>query len=386
MGMTDSSNYRTRILTDLQELAHCGWDSLLASAPHSGAVFLKSAFLSALQASACIGNDTGWQPHFVLLTDQTDRLVAGAPLWIKEHSYGEYVFDWAWADAYHRHGLPYYPKGLVAVPFTPVPGPRLLAIDDRAQGALIQALETQCEALGLSGLHLLFPRASEAQALKACGLMARQGVQFHWHNPGWRSFEEYLAALAQPKRKKIRAERRKVTEAGVRVRMLAGEAIEPEDWQHFVRCYKTTYAQHHSTPYLNRAFFHAIAAAMPEHLLMALAERDGEPIAAALLFKDEQTLYGRYWGALQAVDSLHFEVSYYSPIEWAIAQGIQRFEGGAQGEHKMARGFLPQPTSSFHRLAHPAFADAVERFLARERGGMEVYLDELQERSPLRPD
>jgi len=382
--MTERSNYRTRIITDLQELAHCGWDALLANAPESGAVFLKSAFLGALQASGCVGNDTGWQPHFVVLMDPEDGLVAGAPLWIKDHSYGEYVFDWAWADAYHRHGLPYYPKGLIAVPFTPVPGPRLLAISDATRSALISALDAQCEALGLSGLHVLFPHPNDALALTAAGLMARQGVQFHWENPGWRSFDDYLAALAQPKRKKIRAERRKVAQAGVRVRMLAGQEIEPAHWQHFARCYKSTYAQHHSTPYLNRAFFQAIAAGMPEHLLMALAEHDNEPVAAALLFRDARTLYGRYWGAVQAFDSLHFEASYYAPIEWAIAQGIERFEGGAQGEHKMARGFMPQPTCSFHRLAHPAFADAVERFLVRERGGIDAYLDELQDRSPLR--
>jgi len=384
MGMTEQTNYRTRILTHLPELVGLGWDTLLAASPETGAVFLKSAFLAALQASGCVGRDTGWEPHFVLILDRNDRLVAGAPMWIKDHSYGEYVFDWAWADAYHRHGLAYYPKGLVAVPFTPVPGPRLLAIDAASREALLQALQSEAETLGLSGLHILFPGKAETPTLQAAGLMARQGVQFHWHNPGWRSFEDYLGALTQPKRKKIRAERRKVAQAGVQVRMLAGTAIEAAHWQHFVRCYKTTYAQHHSTPYLNRAFFQAIAFAMPEHLLMALAERDGVPIAAALLFKDDQTLYGRYWGALEAVDSLHFEASYYAPIEWAIAQGIERFEGGAQGEHKMARGFLPQPTRSFHQLAHPAFADAVERFLERERGGMEAYLDELHERNPLR--
>lgn len=384
MGMTEHSNYRTRILTDLQELAHCGWDALVSGAPASGAVFLKSAFLSALQASGCVGTETGWKPHFVVLEDANGHLAAGAPLWLKDHSYGEYVFDWAWAEAYHRHGLAYYPKGLVAVPFTPVPGPRLLAIDEAARAALIGALDTQCSAMGLSGWHVLFPHANEAPALTGAGLMMRQGVQFHWQNPGWRRFEDYLAAMAQPKRKKIRAERRKVAQAGVQVRMLAGQEIEAAHWMHFVRCYKTTYALHHATPYLNRTFFQSIAASMPEHLVLALAEREHQPVAAALLFKDEHTLYGRYWGALQAIDSLHFEASYYAPIEWAIAQGIERFEGGAQGEHKMARGFMPQPTQSFHRLAHPAFSDAVERFLERERGGIDAYLDELQERSPLK--
>lgn len=382
--MAQELNYRTQIIHDLSRLEHCGWDVLLAQAPQPGAVFLKSAYLAALQSSGCVDPDSGWTPHFVTLLDPAGHLVAGAPLWIKDHSYGEYVFDWAWADAYHRHGLNYYPKGIVAVPFTPVPGPRLLASNPSARHALLQALEAEVRKLGLSSLHLLFPNDEDTVEAQASGLLQRAGVQFHWHNPGWRTFDDYLAALAQPKRKKVRAERRKVTEAGVRVRMLTGDAIAPEHWEHFVRCYRTTYAQHHSTPYLNRAFFLALAAHMPRHLLMALAERDEQPVAAALLFMDAGALYGRYWGALEAIDSLHFEASYYAPIEWAIDHQIQRFEGGAQGEHKMARGFLPSPTRSFHRLAHPAFADAVARFLERERGGIDAYLDELQERSPMR--
>jgi predicted N-acyltransferase len=372
-----------RVVDDVRTLSAAQWDAL-AGAGGPGP-FVRHAFLAALQATGCVGDDAGWRPHFIVLEDRRDgTLAAAAPLYLKSHSYGEYVFDWAWADAYRRHGLAYYPKGLVAVPFTPVPGARLLARDDAARDALVAALVGACDDLGLSSLHVLFPREADAAALARAGLMRRVGVQFHWTNPGWSSFDDYLAALSQPKRKKIRAERRKVEEAGVRVTILEGTAIAEADWAFFARCYRTTYAQHHSTPYLNRAFFLELARTMPEALVMARAERAGSPIAAALLMRDAHALYGRYWGALEHVPCLHFEASYYAPIDWAIRHRIERFEGGAQGEHKMARGFLPVQTCSYHRLAHPAFADAVERFLEREAGGVDAYLDELSDRSPLR--
>jgi hypothetical protein len=381
-GAARVGDYRTRIVSDIRTLSAQEWDALAGDA--GPGPFARHAFLAALQAAGCVGEDSGWQPHFVCVEDASGTLAGAAPLYLKAHSYGEYVFDWAWADAYRRHGLEYYPKALVAIPFTPVPGPRLLARDDAARAALVGALLAQCEAHGLSSLHVLFPQEADARALASAGLMRRLGVQFHWSNPGWQDFDAFLAALAQPKRKKIRAERRKVAEAGVTVTMLAGEAITEADWTFFARCYRTTYAQHHSTPYLNRAFFVELARTMPEALLMARASREGRPIAAALLMRDARAIYGRYWGALEHVPCLHFEASYYAPIEWAIAHGIERFEGGAQGEHKMARGFLPVQTCSYHHLAHPAFADAVERFLEREAGGVDAYLDELDERSPLR--
>lgn len=372
-----------RVVDDVRTLSAAHWDAL-AGAEGPGP-FVRHAFLAALQTAGCVGDDAGWRPHFMVLEDVRDgTLAAAAPLYLKTHSYGEYVFDWAWADAYRRHGLEYYPKGLVAVPFTPVPGARLLARDDTARDALVAAIIGECDRLGLSSVHVLFPRDVDAAALARAGLMRRAGVQFHWTNPGWTSFDDYLAALAQPKRKKVRAERRKVEEAGVRVTMLEGAAITEADWTFFARCYGTTYAQHHSTPYLNRAFFLELARTMPEALVMARAEHAGRPVAAALLMRDARAIYGRYWGAVEHVPCLHFEASYYAPIDWAIANGIERFEGGAQGEHKMARGFLPVQTCSYHRLAHPAFADAVERFLEREAGGVDAYLDELAERSPMR--
>jgi uncharacterized protein len=215
--------------------------------------------------------------------------------------------------------------------------------------------------------------------------MKRRGVQFHWHNPGFADFDDYLASLTQPKRKKIRAERRKVARAGIAVDVLEGPQIADSDWRLFHRCYRNTYALHHSTPYLNLRFFRELGESMPSHVVLFVARRaGGEPVAASLLLRDSEAIYGRYWGALEYVDSLHFETSYYRPIEYAIAHGLRRFEGGAQGEHKMARGFEPVPTCSFHWLAHPAFADAVERFLQRESGGIDAYLDELAERLPIR--
>jgi predicted N-acyltransferase len=383
-GAARAGDYRMVVVADIRTLPADQWDALVLAG--GGSPFVRHAFLAALQSSGAVGAETGWQPHFVCLHAPDGRLAGAAPLYLKAHSYGEYVFDWAWADAYHRHGLAYYPKGLVAVPFTPVPGPRLLAVDAEVRTALLTALLDECRRLDLSSLHLLFPGPADGAALQAAGLMRRRGVQFHWTNPGWPDFEAFLGALAQPKRKKIRAERRKVAEAGVVVDLLEGPAITEADWTFFARCYRTTYAQHHSTPYLNRAFFLELGRTMPGAVLMARARIGSRPIACALLMHDGSALYGRYWGAIEHVPCLHFEASYYAPLQWAIERGISRFEGGAQGEHKMARGFLPVPTDSYHWLAHPAFADAVARFLERESGGVEQYLDELTDRSPMRAD
>ena len=347
--------------------------------------FVDWRFLSALVESGSVGEDTGWQPRFAVL-ERGEAVVAAAPLFEKHHSYGEYVFDWAWADAYRRNGLPYYPKGLVAVPFTPVPGPRLLAVDAEARTALAGGLVGAAQRLQWSSLHVLFPDAADAEALASQSLLERKGVQFHWQNPGYSGFDDFLGHLTQPKRKKVLAERRKVREAGIRMTVLAGSEITEADWDFFHRCYTMTYALHHSTPYLERSFFSLIGQSMPEHLVMFVARRGdkGKRIAASLLFHDDQAIYGRYWGALEYIPCLHFEASYYSPMEWAIARRLARFEGGAQGEHKMARGFLPVQTSSFHWLAHPAFNDAIARYLEREAGGIDEYLDELRERNPLR--
>ena len=375
-------NYRTRILSSLADAGQPVWDALVRAQGDANP-FLSYAFLHALHASGSASEDSGWQPQYLSLW-QEDALVAALPMYAKFHSYGEYVFDWAWADAYRRNGLEYYPKLLSAIPFTPVTGSRLMALDDSARAALIAALQGVQEASGLSSTHILYPPQAEAQQLEAAGFMLRKGVQFHWQNQGYDHFEQFLSTLEQKKRKNIRAERRKVREAGITMRQLRGKDATEADWRFFKRCYDRTYSEHYSTPYLNLDFFLRIGEAMPDNILLVIAEREGRPIASSLLIHDQQALYGRYWGAIEHHPCLHFETAYYQPLEFCIANKIAAFEGGAQGEHKMARGFLPQQTWSAHWLAHPDFADAVERFLAQEGRGIDHYVDELNERNPFR--
>ena len=377
------SDYRTHIVSSLSEVGQGPWDALVA-AQAAPTPFLSYAFLHALHESGSASPESGWQPQFLLLYDAADVLAAALPLYVKGHSYGEYVFDWAWADAYSRHGLDYYPKLLSAIPFTPVAGSRLLAVDAPARAALIEVLTATQSATEVSSTHILFPPEDEAQALKDAGFLLRSGVQFHWLNKGYASFEDFLATLEPKKRKNIRAERRKVMDAGVTMRRVRGTDATREDWVLFNRCYRNTYKDHHSTPYLNLDFFMRIGQTMPDNILLVIAEMEGRAVAASLVIHDADTLYGRYWGALEQVPCLHFEAAYYQPLEFCIEQGIATFEGGAQGEHKMARGFLPTRTWSAHWLAHPSFADAVQNFLEREAGGIDDYMDELNERNPFR--
>jgi hypothetical protein len=377
-------NYRTHIVSSLSEIGQARWDALVAAQEGDANPFLSFAFVDALHESGSASAKTGWQPQYIALDDGKD-LAAALPLYVKDHSYGEYVFDWAWADAYQHHGLEYYPKLLSAIPFTPVTGPRLLARDAHARAALIATLKATQQAASVSSTHILFPPDGEARQLAEAGYMLRSGVQFHWVNQGYPDFEAFLASLEHKKRKNIRAERRKVREAGVTLRRVRGAQASQADWRFFHRCYRHTYAAHYSTPYLNLDFFLRIGSSMPDNILLVFAERAGQPIAASLVVHTRDTLYGRYWGALEHVPCLHFETAYYQPLEFCIEQGIGVFEGGAQGEHKMARGFLPTRTWSAHWLAHPAFADAIERFLEREAGGIDAYIDELNDRNPFRP-
>jgi predicted N-acyltransferase len=370
-----------RVLADLSELGAQRWNALAGDRNP----FIRYEFLQALHECRCASAETGWQPHYLVLVERaSDRPAAAVPLYRKDHSYGEYVFDWAWADAHQRHGFAYYPKWLAAVPFTPVQGARLLAVDALAQAALASRLLAFAAESGLSSLHMLFLPQREASLMAAHGLLTRRSVQFHWFNRGYRTFGDYLHALVQSKRKKVRAERRRVAEAGVKFARKPGSDITDDDWRFFAHCYALTYAAHHSTPYLNLRFFRQLGATMPDNLLLVIARKAGRPIAAALALHDERRLYGRYWGAVESVPCLHFEASYYQMIEFAIERGLEVFEGGAQGEHKLARGFEPVTTYSSHWLAHPAFGSAVERYLEREAGGIDAYVDELNERSALR--
>ncbi len=368
----------TRILDSLAEVRPEQWDALASAQP-----FLRHAFLEAMRLSGCACPETGWHPRHLTLWDGDD-LVAALPLYAKDHSDGEFVFDWSWAEAYQRHGINYYPKLLANVPFTPVPGPRLLARDDACRARLLATALDVARSSGVSSLHILFPTATEAALMGAAGMMIRKGVQFHWRNPGYRDFEDYLFALTRDKRKKVRQERRRVVDAGGSLVRLNGGEIGEDDWAFFHRCYRLTYELRGRRPYLNLDFFLRLGRTMPENLLLVLAHRGGLPIAAALNLHDRDRLYGRYWGSVEDVPCLHFEACYYQAIEFAIERGIGVFEGGAQGEHKLARGFLPTETLSAHWLARPEFAQAVGRFLAREAQGVDRYVDELNEHNPFK--
>ena len=389
MGPND---YLTRVHDSVCAIDAALWDDLLSDHPDASP-FMRHAYLAALERSASACPATGWKPVCISL-EQGGVLVGACMLYEKNHSYGEYVFDWAWANAYQQHGLAYYPKATVAVPFTPVPGARLLACDAAARQALIAALIGYSQGREMSSLHFLFVSPQDAQACADSGLMLRHTVQFHWTNttPGFVDFDAFLASLSQDKRKKIRQERRKVADAGVQFRWIQGHDIGDAEWDFFYRCYERTYLEHGNAPYLSRAFFAAMQRDMPENWLLFVAERAGRPIASSLIglssahadASQPRVAYGRYWGALERVDCLHFEACYYQPLQWCIEQGYARFEGGAQGEHKMARALLPVKTSSAHWLAHPAFADAVARFLEREGQGVHEYIDHLQQRSPFK--
>ena len=369
-----------RLVQHLSEIDPVAWDALAGNA-----CCLSHAYLSAFEETGCVAASTGWRP-FHLALYEGDALAAAMPLYEKHHSWGEYVFDWAWADAYRQHGLAYYPKWLSAVPFTPIPGTRLLARDAIARDALIMTARTLAEDSGLSSMHVLLPRDTETESLAAAGFMLRRGVQFHWQNRGYGDFDDFLASLNHDKRKKIRQERRRAAAHGLACEWLDGHTASTEDWAFFHHCYSTTYAAHRSTPYLGAEFFLRLAESMPDKLRLLVARRGDHAVAAAFFLCDQDALYGRYWGAVEHLPFLHFELCYYAAIEYCIAQRIGRFEGGAQGEHKLARGLEPVITHSAHWLRDERFADAVDRFLERESAGIGFYLDELSERTPFRSD
>ena len=344
---------------------------------------MQHAVLQALEATGCVGPEIGWEPvHLALF--RNGCLEAAMPLYVKHHSWGEFVFDWAWADAYRRHGLAYYPKLVCCAPFSPVPGPRLLARSDADRAALIQAALALTHEMGFSSFHVLFPTAADHAALDATPLLHRSGFQFDWKNEAYAGFDDFLAALTHDKRKKIRQERKKLAALGVTFRWIEGRDGTDADWDHFYRCYADTYVRHGSEPHLNRAFFANLRETMPNNLLLIVADRNGAPTAASFCMKDGQRLYGRHWGTLEYVPGLHFETCYQQGIEYAIAHGLEVFEGGAQGEHKLARGLVPTATHSCHWLENAEFREAVDRFVARETDAISHYIDELD--GPFRRD
>ena len=367
-----------QIVGSIAEFDASEWNALSAGMP-----LLSHAFLAALETSGSVGEGTGWNPSIMIIREQ-ETLIGAIPLYIKSHSYGEYVFDWAWADAYEKSGFAYYPKLLTAIPFSPITSTRLLANNNETKLHLIKALDSVMRQHELSSAHVLFPDDADAALLEQEGWIKRTGVQFRWENEAYESFEHFLQSLSHNKRKKIHQERKKVAQAGVTCRLIRGAEATQTDWDFFYQCYCKTYEEHRSTPYLTRAFFETIAQTMSQYILLIMAEIEGDPVASTLNFYDDTTLYGRYWGATQFVSGLHFELCYYQAQQFCIAENIQYFEGGAQGEHKLARGFKPRPTCSYHKIAHPGFEIAIKGFLAREANGMEVYTSELEDRAPFK--
>jgi predicted N-acyltransferase len=388
MAGVPAQGLTARVVADPAGINATAWNALLAACA-APSPFMRLEYLLAMHQSLSACSATGWTPAFVLLEGPAGRLDAACPLYVKAHSYGEYVFDWAWADAYGRHGQAYYPKLLGAVPFTPVPGTRLLARDPAARLALLRTVRRMVTDHRLSSAHVLFTDPEEAEAARADGWMLRETVQFHWHNregTPYADFADFLARFQHDKRKKILQERRRVADAGIVFQVHGPGEIDPAVWDFFHHCYTLTYHAHSSTPYLTPAFFRQVAATMPGHWLVFVAEREGRPVAASLVALDplQRVAYGRYWGCVESIPCLHFEACYYQPLSWCIAHGYRRFEGGAQGEHKMARGLLPVRSTSAHWLSEPAFAHAVAEFLQREGAGIDAYVDELGERQPFR--
>lgn len=365
-------------LDSVSEVSPREWDALTRGHP-----FVSHAYLEALEATHCATPGTGWRPRHLAIV-RNGAIRAAMPLYAKSHSRGEYIFDYTWAEAYARYGMPYYPKLVCAVPFTPVPGPRLLAIDQNDRLILLEAAKQLIRTEGHSSLHVLFPHDDDLPALRKAGLGLRGNVQFHWQNRGYESIDDFLSDLTQPKRKKLRQERRKLAEAGIAFRWLTNREIDGATLRYLYLCYVQTYLEHGHRPYLNLDFFERLHDRMGDAMVVILAERHGCPIAAALNIRGSGRLFGRYWGCTEFVPGLHFETCYMQGIEYSIHHRLQAFEGGAQGEHKLSRGMLPSRTWSAHWVEDPVFGPAIRDFLERELPFVEEYIKELHMHSPYR--
>ncbi len=375
------------IIGSLLEVSSDAWNSLQGTQ----VPFLRHEFLSALETHHCVGEASGWIPQHILV-HEGETLLGAMPQYLKTNSYGELVFDSAWADAYQRSGLNYYPKLVAAIPYTPASGPRLLISPDADRNEvapqLIQATLEHAKQQHFSSVHCLFPDAEDLAQLKQQGLLIRLGCQFHWHNlPGdqhYRDFDDYLEHFTSSKRKKIRRERRRVTEAGVTLQRLYGHQLSDAQWQSVYRHYCSTFDRLSGYATLSLSFFREISHTLPQQLIIMLAEYQDNTVASAICFRDETTLYGRHWGCDAHFQNLHFEACYYQGLEYCIEHQLQRFDPGAQGEHKISRGFLPTPTWSAHWIANPEFRQAIDDFLRRETLGMQHYIESLGEHSPFK--
>lgn len=358
-------------LSALNELDASSWDALRIDQQP----FLSHAFLSALEDSGSVGGRSGWQAAHRLLQDGQGRVLAAMPAYVKSHSYGEYVFDHGWADACHRAGIDYYPKLLGAIPFSPVSGQRLLG-DPLAAGQLLDELSASLAQQGLSSLHINFTSPADDALLQGRdGWLQRLGCQYHWHNRGYRDFQDFLDALSSRKRKQMRKEREQVAGQGIEFDWREGHQLSEAEWDFVYLCYANTYRVRGQMPYLTRTFFSLLAERMPQMIRVVLACQGGRPVAMAFSLIGGDSLYGRYWGCLAEFDRLHFETCFYQGMEYAIAQGLQRFDAGAQGEHKLIRGFEPVITHSWHYLCHPGLRAAVADFLEQERVGVQGYAE-----------
>ncbi|HKE92970.1 MAG TPA: GNAT family N-acetyltransferase [Povalibacter sp.] len=375
-----------RFLTSIDRVAAAEWNALNPA----GVPFLRHEFLAALESTGCVGEASGWTPHHLLLRDDSGRLLGGLPLYLKSHSWGEFVFDWSWARAYNQAGLDYYPKLVSMTPFTPASVPHLLVAPgtDAAlvRRQLVEALLAYAQQHSLSSAHVLFIVDDDRDALTGGGFCWRKDCQFHWHNRGYASFDEFIAGFRAEKRKKALRERRRVREGGVVFRTLAGSEMTPGLWEIVFGFSARTFAQHGHEHYLNAAFFRTLCATLPDSIMVKLALLQDTPIAAAIFFRSADTLYGRYWGAAANFDSLHFETCYYQGIEYCIEQGLQRFEPGTQGEHKVARGFEPATTWSAHWIADGRFRRAISEYLSQERAAVDQYAASVAEHVPFRSE
>jgi len=356
------------------------WNDLTKSNP-----FLRLEFLQSLEASKSIGEGTGWHPFPAIVIDQ-GSLVGASPIFLKEHSYGEYVFDWSWAEAYQKYGKNYYPKIASCIPFTPATGPRIFGLDLSIKKNIVVQIEELAYENKMSSSHILFCNESEKDIFGDPKWMLREGVQFKWFNKNYNNFVEFLSQLSHDKRKKIKQERKKIQDLGLKIKKIKGPEISESDLDFFYACYCNTYQDHHSHPYLTRIFFSLIKESMPENLLLILAYEGDLPVAASFFIYDDKNLYGRYWGSKSFYPGLHFELSYYQGQEFCIENRIASFEGGAQGEHKLARGFEPFNTFSFHRILDEKFELAIKDFLRREKTGIDQYTNELNERAPYKTE
>ena len=376
---------QSRVIESIAQIDPVCWNNLLNDANP----FVRHEFLVALEETGCVAADTGWLPRHLICEAADGALIGALPLYLKSNSYGEFVFDFSWANAYRQAGLNYYPKLTSAIPFTPATGPRLLVSNAHADAAairqgLVEAAIALTKDADLSSLHVLFPERAQAALLESAGLMIRKDCQFHWQNKNYGSFDHFLEQFTAVKRKKTRRERRRISESGIIFTARRGTEIDDSDWDQIMPLYASTFLRRGNAPYLNREFFTQLCQTMPESLIVFMGSQGEELVAVAICFQSDTTLYGRYWGAARYVDSLHFETCYYQGIDYCIEQGLLSFEPGTQGEHKISRGFVPTETWSAHWLSRPDFAAAIDDYLAREREHIDRYIDAVGDHVPYR--